>query len=76
MSNKVLISNQQKAVKVPSGMRILIRRACNAVLKYEGFEGNAEVSVTFVDMDTLLSTCDIVSLHVPQTPATVGLIGK
>ena len=46
---KVLISNQQKAVKVPSGMRILIRRACNAVLKYEGFEGNAEVSVTFVD---------------------------
>ncbi|MDO4175301.1 MAG: 2-hydroxyacid dehydrogenase [Eubacteriales bacterium] len=32
--------------------------------------------VTFVDMDTLLSTCDIVSLHVPQTPATVGLIGK
>ena len=49
MSNKVLISNQQKAVKVPSGMRILIRRACNAVLKYEGFEGNAEVSVTFVD---------------------------
>ena len=33
MSNKVLISNQQKAVKVPSGMRILIRRACNAVLK-------------------------------------------
>ena len=49
MSNKVLISNQQKAVKVPSGMRILIRRACNAVLKYESFEGNAEVSVTFVD---------------------------
>lgn len=32
--------------------------------------------VTFVDMDTLLSTCDIVSLHVPQTPDTVGLIGK
>ena len=49
MSNKVLISNQQKAVKVPSGMRILIRRACNAVLKHEAFEGNAEVSVTFVD---------------------------
>ena len=49
MSNKVLISNQQKAVKVPSGMRILIRRACNAVLKYECFEGNAEISVTFVD---------------------------
>ena len=31
MSNKVLITNSQKAVKVPSGLRILIRRACNAV---------------------------------------------
>ena len=33
MSNKVLITNSQKAVKVPSGLRILIRRACNAVLE-------------------------------------------
>ena len=49
MSNKVLISNDQKTVKVPSGLRILIRRACNAVLEYEKFEGSAEVSVTFVD---------------------------
>ena len=49
MSNKVLISNQQKAVKVPSGLRILIRRACNAVLEFEKFDGPAEVSVTFVD---------------------------
>ena len=38
MSNKVLITNSQKAVKVPSGLRILIRRACNAVLEYEHFE--------------------------------------
>ena len=35
MSNKVLITNSQKAVKVPSGLRILIRRACNAELEYE-----------------------------------------
>ena len=49
MSNKVLISNQQKAAKVPSGLRILIRRACNAVLEFEKFDGPAEVSVTFVD---------------------------
>ena len=34
MSNKVLITNSQKAVKVPSGLRILIRRACNAVLEF------------------------------------------
>ena len=49
MSNKVLITNSQKAVKVPSGLRILIRRACNAVLEYEHFEGGAEISVNFVD---------------------------
>lgn len=33
-----------------------------------------ETGLAYVDLDTLLSTCDIVSLHVPQTPATVGLI--
>ena len=30
-------------------MRILIRRACNAVLEHEHFEGGAEISVNFVD---------------------------
>ena len=49
MSNKVLITNDQKAVKVPSGLRILIRRACNAVLEFEKFDRPAEISVTFVD---------------------------
>ena len=49
MSNKVLISNEQNSVKIPSGLRILIRRSCNAVLEYEKFEGAAEISVTFVD---------------------------
>lgn len=32
--------------------------------------------VTYTDLDTLLSSCDIVSLHVPQNAETVGLIGK
>ena len=49
MSNKVLITNDQTAVKVPSGLRILIRRACNAVLEFEKFDQPAEISVTFVD---------------------------
>ena len=49
MSNKVLITNEQNAVKIPSGLRILIRRSCNAVLNYEKFEGSAEISVIFVD---------------------------
>ena len=49
MSNKVLITDSQKAVKIPSGLRILIRRACNAVLEHRHVEGPAEISVTFVD---------------------------
>ena len=55
MSNKVLITNSQKAIKVPSGLRILIRRACNAVLEYEHFDDPAEISVTFVETLPLLS---------------------
>ena len=53
MSNKVLIQNTQKAVKVPAGIRILIRRSCNAVLALEGFEQPCEVSVTFVDNEQI-----------------------
>ena len=49
MSNKVYITNDQHAVKVPSGQRILIRRSCNAVLEFEHFAEPAEISVTFVD---------------------------
>lgn len=49
MAHKVYISNRQKSVKIPSGLRILIRRSCNAVLELEKFEQPAEVSVTFVD---------------------------
>ena len=35
-----------------------------------------EAGIKYVDLDTLLSTCDIVSLHVPQTAETTGLINK
>ncbi len=50
---RVIITNQQKAVKIPTGVRMLIRRTCNAVLKMEQFEGSAEVSVTFVDNEQI-----------------------
>jgi probable rRNA maturation factor len=46
---RVIITNNQKAVKIPTGLRMLIRRCCNAVLRMEKFEGPAEISVTFVD---------------------------
>lgn len=46
---KVIISNDQKAVKIPTGVRLLVRRSCNAVLTFEDFSQPAEISVTFVD---------------------------
>jgi D-3-phosphoglycerate dehydrogenase len=32
--------------------------------------------IEFVDLDTLMSTCDIISLHVPLNKSTKGLINK
>ena len=46
---RVIITNNQKKVKIPTGLRMLVRRCCHAVLQLEGFEGIAEISVTFVD---------------------------
>lgn len=46
---KVIITDRQKKVRIPTGLRMLIRRACIAVLREEQFEGNSEVSVSFVD---------------------------
>lgn len=46
---KVLITNNQKDVKIPTGIRMLVRRCCHAVLETENFEGSAEISVSFVN---------------------------
>jgi len=46
---KVIISKSNKDVKVPTGVRLLVRRCCHAVLINEKFEGSAEISVKFVD---------------------------
>lgn len=50
---KVLITNNQDCVKVPTGIRLLIRKCCHAVLTYENFKGDAEVSVSFVDNEQI-----------------------
>lgn len=54
-SIKVIIVNHQNAVKIPTGIRLLIRRCCHAVLSNEGFEDSAEVSVNFVDNEEIRS---------------------
>lgn len=50
---KVIITDKQRAVKIPTGIRLLIRRCCNAVLHLENIPGPCEVSVTFVDVDEI-----------------------
>lgn len=45
---KVSVKNNQKEIKVPVGIRLLIRRCCQAVLSMEKFGRDAEVSVSFV----------------------------
>ncbi|MDR1927954.1 MAG: rRNA maturation RNase YbeY [Oscillospiraceae bacterium] len=46
---KVIITDDQQEIKVPTGIRLLIRRACTAVLVQEDFRDPVEVSVRFVD---------------------------
>lgn len=50
---KVSISNRQKDVKIPTGLRLLIRRCCNAVLRVEEFKGSAEISVSFLNNEQI-----------------------
>lgn len=50
---KVIIDNRQKEVKIPTGIRLLLRRCCTAVLKLENFEPQAEVNIIFVDDKTI-----------------------
>lgn len=45
---KVMVKNDQRQERVPVGIRMLIRRCCQAVLVNEQFLQDAEVSVTFV----------------------------
>ena len=50
---RVIISNSQKEVKIPTGLRMLVRRCCNAVLRMENFQGAAEVSVSFANNEQI-----------------------
>ena len=50
---RVDIENQQKAIKMPTGMRLLIRRCCHAVLELENFDGSAQIDVSLVDNERI-----------------------
>ena len=50
---RVIIENKQKEVKIPTGLRMLVRRCCNAVLRMENFSDPAEISVTFVNNEQI-----------------------
>lgn len=50
---RVIITDDQKKVPFPTGLRMQIRRACIATLRNEDFSGDAEVAVTFVDNDEI-----------------------
>ena len=49
MSVKVAIYDKQKKMKITADLRRLIRKACAATLKAEGFKGDAEIDVSIVD---------------------------
>ena len=49
----VNITNKQKTVKIPTGVRMLVRRCCNAVLQLEEFPHSAEISVVFLDNEQI-----------------------
>lgn len=48
MSVKVNITDKQKKTKLPTGTRLLVRKACIATLEEECFADSAEIEVSFV----------------------------
>lgn len=52
-NDTVYTRNEQKEAAVTPAMRALIRRALRAALQYEAFPYPAEISVTFVDGETI-----------------------
>ena len=49
MSLHIYFENSQDLFPVPYALKILVRRAIEATLVYEGVGGHSEVSVTFTD---------------------------
>ena len=50
---KVIISNRQREIKIPTGIRMLMRRCCEATLLTEGFTEQGEISISFVSNEEI-----------------------
>lgn len=46
---KVVITDEQKSVKVPKGIRMIVRRSCLAALQAENIGSPCVINVTFTD---------------------------
>ncbi|GHU86625.1 endoribonuclease YbeY [Clostridia bacterium] len=46
---KIVISNKQNKVRIPTGFQLLVRRCCNAVLQEERVKLPAEIGINFLD---------------------------
>lgn len=55
---KVIIDNSQSKIKIPSGIRMLVRRSCHATLQHEHFDGTTAINVVFADNELLNSYSD------------------
>ena len=55
---KVIITNPQTVIKIPSGTRMLVRRSCHATLEYEQYDRRIDVNVVFADNRILHSYDD------------------
>lgn len=54
---KVVINDEQKDIKVQTGIRMLLRRCCHAVLENEDYKGSAKIGITFTDNKRLENRC-------------------
>lgn len=50
---KVLITNNQNEIKIPVGIRLLIRKCCHAVLEIEKYTDDYEISVSFINNEEI-----------------------
>ena len=86
MKNNVVVTNMQAKVKIPTGIKLLIRRSCNAVLKDEGISFPVEISVTLIDNDEIRKInkeyrnipdeTDVLSFPLHEKEAIKGLAGQ